>query len=94
MGGWIFQACAMPPMAKPAEVVAISTLVGGKLHKVRVKVFELATHTLHAIIIRAICNLARLALPVFSTFTTKLIVTLYGSLLAAYTLGTKKFTSH
>ena len=90
----MFRACAVTLVAKPAEVVAISTRVVGKLHKIRVIVSALAAHTLHAINIRTICNLARLPLPVFNTFNTKLIVTLYGSLLAAYTLGTKKFTSH
>ena len=52
----------MPPMAKPAEVVAMSTLVGGKLHKVRVIVPKFAADTFHtATIIRSVFSMTWLA---------------------------------
>ena len=94
----MYWAFAVLLMAKPAEVVAISTLVDGKLHEVGIIIFEVAAYTHHAIIIETIYRLTRLIPPVIKwqqvfsvikTLTTKLIaIFCCRLLLAAYTLGT------
>lgn len=61
-------------MAKPAEVVVVSTLVGGKLHEVTVIVSKFAAHTPHTAAILMSYSMTWPACFVFGTLTTQQLI--------------------